>query len=292
MCASSLSKVFGTLIASGIIATMDGILGYAAWRWVRTIQWLFAFENSYRWLFFIEGGLTCMIAIPAFYLVPDFPTTPASWLTVDEQMLAQTRMVEDLHGLERKETQQSGLIEAFSDWKVWWLAIALTILDVALSFGDFFPTLVATLGYNETTTLLLCAPPWVLGVLTSLLIMRFVIRFFPFLPVIDFLTDIQIRHGIVSGIYWVQSPWVASGFCLRSRQWTLPFATWLCEAASLFSHVLVSHEQRRFFMTQSTVTYVVSLAWVSNSIPEPPAKQAVALAFVNVLVGLGSVGTP
>ena len=159
-----------------------------------------------------------MIAIPAFYLVPDFPTTPASWLTVDEQMLAQTRMVEDLHGLERKETQQSGLIEAFSDWKVWWLAIALTILDVALSFGDFFPTLVATLGYNETTTLLLCAPPWVLGVLTSLLIMRFVIRFFPFLPVIDFLTDIQIRHGIVSGIYWVQSPWVASGFCLRSRQ--------------------------------------------------------------------------
>lgn len=242
ICASSLSKVIGTLIASGIIATMDGILGYAAW----------------RWLFFVEGGLTCMIAIPAFYLVPDFPTTPASWLTVEEQMLAQTRMVEDLHGLEKKDTQQSGLIEAFSDWTVWWLAIALTILDAALSFGDFFPTLVATLGYNETTTLLLCAPPWVLGVLTSLLIM-----------------------------------WHSDS--TRDRFWHILGPVSLGSIGFLLAISTMNTALRYislFFMTQSTVTYVVSLAWVSNSIPGPPAKQAVALAFVNVFVGLGSVGTP
>ena len=34
--------------------------------------------SSRRWLFFIEGGLTCTIAIVSFYIIPDFPTTPAS----------------------------------------------------------------------------------------------------------------------------------------------------------------------------------------------------------------------
>ncbi|THU95195.1 MFS general substrate transporter [Dendrothele bispora CBS 962.96] len=33
---------------------------------------------------------------------------------------------------------------------------------VALSFNAYFPTLTATLGYSETITLWLCAPPWVL----------------------------------------------------------------------------------------------------------------------------------
>ncbi|KAL4071123.1 major facilitator superfamily domain-containing protein [Scleroderma yunnanense] len=242
ICASSVSKVFGPLIASGIVATMDGILGYAAW----------------RWLFFIEGGVTCMVAIPALYLVPDFPTTPASWLTVEEQMLAQKRMAEDLCGLEQKSSQQSGLVEAFTDWNVWWLAFALTILDVALSFGDFFPTLVATMGYSETTTLLLCSPPWVLGVITSLFVMRHSDstrdRFWHTLG--------PVSLGVI-------------GFVLA----TLTMNTTL-RYLSLF------------FMTQSTVAYVVLLAWVSNSVPEPQSKQAVALAFVNVLVGLGATGTP
>lgn len=123
----------------------------------------------------MEGAATCILAIPAFYLVPDFPTSPASWLTAEERSLAQARMIEDVHGLESNCVKQSGLVEAFTDWTVWWLAIALTFLNVSLSFGDFIPTLALTMGYSESVTLLLCAPPWVLGVTTAILFMRFVL---------------------------------------------------------------------------------------------------------------------
>lgn len=93
-------------------------------------------------------------------------------------MLAQQRLEEDLKGVERDPSEsvhESGLVEALTDWTVWWLAIALTALNAALSFGPFFPILVATMGYGPTVTLLLCSPPWLVGVTTSFTIMRFVL---------------------------------------------------------------------------------------------------------------------
>ncbi|KAG6333459.1 hypothetical protein ID866_5629 [Astraeus odoratus] len=138
---------------------MDGKLGYAAW----------------RWLFFIEGGLTCAIATIAISIVPDFPTTPVPWLTPEEQMLAQKRMEEDVGAIGpklSKSSQASGLTEALADWTVWWLAIAATMLSASESFGTFFPTLVATMGYSPTITLLLCAPPSLLSFATAIIVVR------------------------------------------------------------------------------------------------------------------------
>lgn len=153
----------------------------------------------------MEGAATCILAIPAFYLVLDFPTSPASWLTAEERRLAQARMIEDVHGLEPSCTKQSGLVEAFTDWTVWWLAIALTFLNVSLSFGDFIPTLALTMGYSESITLLLCAPPWVLGVTTAILIMRFVLFLtYPPCRMLNYFAGIQMRLRIVSGIFLVQ----------------------------------------------------------------------------------------
>jgi MFS family permease len=36
-CGSLLSNAFGPLIASGILDSMEGVLGYAAWRWCVTL---------------------------------------------------------------------------------------------------------------------------------------------------------------------------------------------------------------------------------------------------------------
>jgi len=110
--------------------------------------------------------------VASFYVTPDFPTTPASWLTTDEQMLAQRRIIEDVCTAEQKNAQRSGLADALTDWTVWWLAIAACFLLVGATFALFFPTIAATMGYSPIMTLLLCAPPWVIGVITSLLVMR------------------------------------------------------------------------------------------------------------------------
>lgn len=103
------------------------------------------------------------IAFIALFVLPDFPAT-SKFLSPLERTLAIQRMTEDAGVGDQNETEHgaaNGLWQAFADWKVWWLAFALTAEVVALSFNAYFPTLSATLGYSTTVTLLLCAPPFV-----------------------------------------------------------------------------------------------------------------------------------
>jgi hypothetical protein len=76
-------------------------------------------------------------------------------------------MEEDFAGVDDEgETEKgnaAGFVSAMTDWKVWWLALTLTSMVVSLSFNAFFPTLSATMGFDTTVTLLLCAPVrWIL----------------------------------------------------------------------------------------------------------------------------------
>jgi len=145
-CGSLISNAFGALIASGILDVMDGCLGRAAW----------------RWLFYIEGSLTIFVAICAIFILPDFPMTTSKWLSPIERRLAQRRMEEDFAGIgdegQTEKGSAAGFVSAVNDWKVWWLAFTLASMVVSLSFNAFFPTLSATMGFNRTVTLLLCAP--------------------------------------------------------------------------------------------------------------------------------------
>ncbi|KAH7887787.1 MFS general substrate transporter [Phlebopus sp. FC_14] len=242
-CGSSVSNAFGSLIASGILALMDGKLGFAAW----------------RWLFFVEGGLTIAVSAIALTIIPDFPSTPATWLTSEEQTLAQKRMEEELHGFEqhqRRHSNKSGFCDALTDWKVWWLGIALSSMAAALSFGNFFPTLSATMGYSPTVTLLLCAPPWLLGTATSFIV---------------------TRHSDSSG----------------ERFWhiTIPLMLGITGfVIAILTMNTVIRYVSLFFMTQSSVAFVVFMTWVSNSIPEGSSKRAVAIAFINTLATFGNIG--
>ena len=44
------------------------------------------------------------------------------------------------------------------------------------------------------------------------------------------------------------------------------------------------------FMVPGVYTgYVVALAWISNSLPRPPAKRAAALAFINAISNTSSI---
>jgi hypothetical protein len=96
-------------------------------------------------LFYIEGSLTIAIAIIAIFVLPDFPST-TRWLTPLERRLAEKRGEEDGagvgdesdvgNGAEGGETRPiEGLLMALRDWKVWWLALALTAMVVSLSFN-------------------------------------------------------------------------------------------------------------------------------------------------------------
>ncbi|KAJ7068619.1 MFS general substrate transporter [Mycena amicta] len=241
-CGNIISNAFGSLIASGILANLNGKLGHAAW----------------RWLFYIEGALTVFIAIVAIFILPDFPTT-SKWLTLEERELALLRMQEDVGVGDQSETESGGplhgLVLALTDWKVWWLAFALTAQVVALSFNAFFPTLSATLGFSPTVTLLLCAPPFAIAALAAFLLARHS----------DKVSE-RCFH-------------MCASFGLGVVGFIIAIST-MNTAARYIS---------LFLMAQSYAGFVVLYAWMSNSFPRPPSKRAVALALMNAFSQLGNI---
>ena len=117
-----------------------------------------------------------LVAILSMYILPDFPESPNTWLTPAEKALAVQRMVENVEAHTDLCTASEGRFLGFhlavSDWKVWWLALALAAIIMSLSFSAYFPTLVATLNYEPTLTLLLCVPPWLFATCVVLLLSR------------------------------------------------------------------------------------------------------------------------
>ncbi|KAF7313294.1 FCP1-like proteiny domain-containing protein [Mycena chlorophos] len=239
---ASFSNAFGSLMASGILAGMNGKLGHAAW----------------RWLFYIEGALTIFIAVVAIFVLPDFPTT-SKWLSPEERELALLRMQEDVGVGDQGETETGGplhgLMLAITDWKVWWLAFALTAQVIALSFNAFFPTLTATLGYNPTVTLLLCAPPFAFSALVTFFL---------------------ARHSDKAA---ERSLHMIASFAVGIIGFVIAIST-MNTAARYIS---------LFMMAQSYAGFVILFAWINNSFPRPPSKRAVALALTNAFSQLGNI---
>lgn len=242
-------------MASGILDVMDGVFGYAAW----------------RWLFFIEGSLTVFVAICSTFILPDFPESKASWLTPAESAFALRRMVEDA-GMELDATDttdvdsmenskhvhdinRKGLRLALTDWKVWWLAVALGIMTIAVSFSAFFPTLSATMGYNGTVTLLLCVPPWIFSTIVTVVVSRHSDR-----------TGERFWHIVFPLLVGVL------GFLL-----------------AMSTMNVVSRYLSLFLMAQAYAGYVCFVAWASGTISMPSSKRAVALAFINCGSTIGNI---
>ncbi|KAG6890257.1 hypothetical protein C0992_002523 [Termitomyces sp. T32_za158] len=258
-CGNLISNAFGSLIASGILDTMDGVLGFTAW----------------RWLFFVEGALTVFVAIIAMFVLPDFPEDPCSWLTPAERALAIHRMAEVAEvdvmapstedsaiftedGAEaprRSDEAEQGLRLALADWKVWWLALSSGVTTVSLSFNAFFPTLSATLGYGLTTTLLLCVPPWIFSALVSVVVSSHSDR------VGERFLHIAIPLFIA-----------ALGFVI-----------------SILTMNTMLRYLSLFLMAQAYAASVCFLAWATGTFSRPSSKRAVALALINCGSTVGNI---
>jgi hypothetical protein len=194
---------------------------------------------------------------------------PSIWLLSDEQILAKQRMEEEVAAKIEQEgkpiEKSSGLAEALMDWRVWWLGVAHHLMLVSMSFSIFFPTLSATMGYNATTSLLLCAPPWILGTATTVVVARSVFTS----QILWKIDDTELRHSNVIGDrFWhIVGPLLVgiAGFILAMstmntavQYLSLYKPSSLCDSTGLYVPY-------RFFMAQTTVAYVVSLTCVMNT---------------------------
>ena len=240
---SLLSGAFSGLIAAGIVNGLDNVRGLRAW----------------RWLFIIEGVITIGIAAVAFFVLPNFPRT-TTWLTEEERQLAVWRLDEDIGEDDwtssGAQTFGHGFVLAVKDAKMWVLMVMLFCIVASGSVTNFFPTVVATLGYSSIVSLLLTAPPYVLCVITALL---------------------NAWHADRTGERYFH---VVIPLCVAV------FAFILGAATTSLAPRYVS----MMLMVPGVYTgYVVVLAWISNTLPRPPAKRAAALAAINAVSNCSSI---
>ncbi|KAF8554138.1 MFS general substrate transporter [Imleria badia] len=124
---------------------------------------------------------------------------------------------------------------------------------LGLSFINFFPTLTATLGYSTTVTLLMAAPPWVFASICCV---------------------INVWHCDRTGERY---------FHLAVWWWTIIIGYIIALATMSTGGRYFS----LFLMSLGYCGFALTLTWVSNAVPRPPAKRSVALGMVN---GVGSIG--
>ena len=134
--------------------------------------------------------------------------------------------------------------------------IMLIMVATSSSVTNFFPTVVATLGYNKIYSLLLTTPPYLLAVIVS-----------------------------------IANAWHADRTGERYLHSALPL--WLGMAAFIIAAVTTATVPRyiaMMLMVPGIYTgCVVMLAWISNTIPRPPAKRAAALAAINAITNSSSI---
>ncbi|KIJ08818.1 hypothetical protein PAXINDRAFT_172758 [Paxillus involutus ATCC 200175] len=258
---STISYAFGALIASGVMETMDKVFGFAGW----------------RWLFLLEGSVTIVIAVFAISVIPDYPSSSASWLTPEELALARRRVEEDAYDSDHLDQAKylSTLAQALTDWRMWWLSTALLCIYAADSYSNFFPTLSATMGYSPTISLLLCAPPWIISTITALIAASYVHCI---------CCMHQPKACFAKGtLTYLEN---VSGTSIPLLVAIAGFVMAMSTMSTAVRYLSL------FLMTQTTIAIELFMAWVSNSFPHSPRERAVALALVNSVAMTGNIVSP
>ncbi|KAK5721323.1 hypothetical protein LTR17_014693 [Elasticomyces elasticus] len=237
-----LATAFAGLIAAGVFAGLEGSHGIAGW----------------QWLFLLQGGVTFVIAVIAAFILPDDPLN-TKWLTPEERLLANSRIVVDTVGASEKTTVWQGLKNAASDPKLWLFAFMQHMHLAANGFKNFFPTAVKTLGFSRTVTLCLTCPPYLIA-------------------------------GIVSIL------WSISSGRFNERTWHITIAKAVAIFGFVLGCATLNTGARYFAMCVFAVgTYAVNsiiLGWVSATCGQTKEKKSVSLAIVNTIANASFIWTP
>ncbi|RDW92712.1 uncharacterized protein DSM5745_00034 [Aspergillus mulundensis] len=166
-----------------------------------------------------------------------------------------------------------GVKQAVRDPKLYMFIIMQMSLITAQSFNNFFPSIVGTLGYNETITLLLTAPPYFAAFICSLCI------------------SFHAAHKQERGLH-IAIPLLFSflGNLLVRQLLTSPSPTRIANQPgrqAMFIPTTGGRYFSMFLMTAGSYSpYNLCVSWLSSSLPRPRAKRAAALAIMN-LMGAG-----
>ncbi|OHX00003.1 major facilitator superfamily transporter [Colletotrichum incanum] len=237
-----LATAFAGLIAAGVFHGLEGVNGLEGW----------------RWLFILQGAVTLAIAMVACFTLPDEPLT-TRWLTPAERQLAHARIERDTVGARVQSSTWAGLREAIVDPKVW-VFIYMQHMHLATNgFKNFFPTIVETLNFNTTITLVLTCPPY-----------------------------------LIAGVLSIAWAWSSGKY--NERMWHITISKCVALFGFVLACATMNTGARYFAMVVFTVgTYGVNsilLGWVGSTCGQTKEKKASALAIVNTSASISFIWTP
>lgn len=152
-----------------------------------------------------------------------------------------------------------GFKQCIYDYKTWFLVLLIFGAVSSGTISSYFPSVVSTLGYGKTETLLLTAPPYLLSCLVALLV--------------SFNAD---RTGE------------------RYFHFTIPL--WTSIAGFIISASVVNLPARYFSMMIMLpgvyTAFTIGLTWAANTLPRPPAKRAATMALCNCIANCSSIYGP
>lgn len=213
--------------------------------------------KKYR-LFIIEGVVTFAVGIIATFTLPDHPLN-TKWLTEEERQLAHARISRDTVGKSESKATLASLKEAFADPRLYLLALMQNLHLSANGFTNFFPTVVGTLGFNKTITLVLTCPPFLVAAIISPLV------------------------AVSSGRFNERTWHITAPMSIALIGFAISAAT-LNTGARYFSCFLFA---AGVYSVNSCI-----LGWVSATLGQTIEKKAISLGFVNVVANASYIYTP
>ncbi|KAH1595084.1 hypothetical protein KXV44_008103 [Aspergillus fumigatus] len=156
---ASIAGAFSGLLAYAI-GKMDGVGGYAGWRWI----------------FILEGLLTVAVALVAPFAIHDFPET-ATFLTEEERRW----VIHKLRSQSGRDTTQDGtdheesrfrvryVLDALTDWQIYVaLFMYWGITTPLYGISYFLPSIIKDLGYKSSTAQLLTVPIYITAAIVAI----------------------------------------------------------------------------------------------------------------------------
>ncbi|KAF4424942.1 putative transporter [Colletotrichum fructicola] len=243
---NTISQAISGLLAAGILQNMDDIAGMSAW----------------QWFLLLEGIVSITIGLVSFWFIPNFPeSTGIYFLTAEESQMAQYRQTVSAGG--RAEDDEGdywgGVWMALKDPFTYLFSAIHFFLIIAQSYKDFFPSILATLGFGDTTTYLIQAPPPIIAFLVTL--------------AVSWSSGRMLEHG-----YHIIVP------ILLTLVACVVMITTLNVGARYFCMILL--------VTGPFVGLNLQISWETTVVPRPRTKRAALIAIANCVSSVSHWFTP
>ncbi|KXL44240.1 hypothetical protein M433DRAFT_155148 [Acidomyces richmondensis BFW] len=248
-CAGLIAGAFSGLLAYALVH-MEGLSGFAGWRWV----------------LIIEGILSIAATLPAYFFLADWPEQ-AKFLSKEEKEYLVHRNTADIGGrAQMNRLDRAAWRRILLDWKIWcgsliYIGITVTGYSTAL----FVPTIVSSLGYSGVESQVHSIPIWIVAAIVTF--------------GTSILTDrLRHRYGfIMFGVLFA-----AIGYIILLDQGPLAKP----HQPQLGLNVKVRYMAVFFVTTGCYIVQPVTIVWLANNLAGH-YKRAIGLA---IQVAFGNIG--